>query len=208
MTQLADNMDDGTPGDDIGLRPGWSVFGGNYDVQVSATNGITGTSAPSGSGRGGASFDTGSPDHRSGATYITKTGNSIGVAVRMVDNLNYVFAASGGVGGGGLRVNKKVSGTLTQLTGEQPVAGNKYELRVTANGASSDYELFEDSGAGWVSMPDGPVSIPHTEIPDTAQHAGLINDGSNISTTIWDDYDGGSLGGSSGPVLELSGFAA
>ena len=210
MTELVDDINDGNPGDDIGTRPGWFVFGGNYDVQVSNGGAVTGTDTPGGSGRGGAAFDAGSPDMYSSATYVTKIASKIGLAVRMVDNSNFVFAASAGTGGSGLRMSKKVAGVLTQLTGEQPVAGNKYRLEVRVNGASSDYELFEDSGGGWVGMPDGPVSIPHSEISGTNQIAGLINDGSNLSLSndLWDDYAGGALGGGSGPVMLLGSFAA
>lgn len=196
MTTLTDDFNSGTAGDDIATRTGWSTFGSNYDVQVSNANGVTGTNSPAGSDRGGAAFDTGSPDHYSSATYVTLTANRIGLGVRMIDGSNWVAADSQGTGASGLRIYKRVSGLRTDLTTEQAVAGNKYRLEVTANGSSSDYELFEDSGSGWTSMPDGPVSILHTEISGTEQKAGLINEGSNLalSVTIWDDYDGGSLG--------------
>ena len=75
--------------------------------------------------------------------------------------------------------------------------------RVTAtykDATDSTYELLEDG----VGMPDGPVDIPHSEISATEQYAGIMNNGDNkaSSTTYWDNFAGGALGGG-GSVLPI-----
>jgi len=197
VTSLTDNFDSGTAGDDIATRSGWLVAGENYDVRVSDAKGVYGTNSPSGSGRGGAMFDTGSGDHYAELEMSILSNNRIGPAVRIVDKDNWLGVYLGGFGSGGLRSYEKIGGTIAQLTAEQGIAGNVYRLRVTDNGdGTSDFEMLENG----VLMPDGAQSVSNADFPTTATNAGIMNDGTNVasSNTYWDNFDGGSIGGGGG----------
>ena len=204
MASLTDNFNDGTSGDDIATRPGWSTVGANYDVQVSDANGVFGTNTPAGAGRGGAGFDTGSGDHYAELELITLTGTQVGAAVRIVDNANWAGVRLTGSGASGLRLYKKIAGAQTDLTFEQGVANSVYRVKVEYKDATnSTYELLEDG----VGMPDGPVDILNSELAETEQYAGIMNNGDNnaATTTYWDNFNGGSLvaaTGTVGPLLD------
>ena len=198
MSTLADDFDSGTPGDDIATRSGWSTAGANFDVKVSDANGVYGTNAAAGSGRGGAGFDTGSGDQFAELDMVALTPNSIGPAVRIQDEFNWLGVYLGGVGGGGLRSYRKLSGSRTDLTTEQGVAGKTYRLEVIdVGGGNSELGLFEDG----VLMNDGQQTVSNTDYPVTNTFAGIMNDGTNTvsSHTYWDNFSGGDIGGGGGP---------
>ena len=195
MVDLVDGFA-GTSGVDIVGRtedPGWTTAGENYDVRISTSNGVYGTSTPAGSGRGGAKFDTGSADMFAELRLKTVSATLVGPAVRVIDKNNWVGVYLGGVGAGGLRMYKKVAGTQTILTTEQPVDESVYRLEgVYTDATNSTYELFEDG----VGMLDGAKTILNSEISGTNQFSGIMNDGDNTASTInnWDDFSGGALG--------------
>ena len=144
-------------------------------------------------------FDTGSGDHWAELELTAMSSNKIGPAVRMINNANFLSVYLGGSGGGGLRSYEKISGVLFQSTAEQGVAGNKYRVSVTDNGdGTSDFELLEDG----VGMPDGPTIISNIDFPTTSHNAGIINDATNVASSItyWNNFDGGDFGGGGSSV--------
>jgi len=191
MTTLTDNFNSGTAGDNVGTRTGWSEFVGTRRVIIgddSTDIGVSGDAGGSGSGRGGAYFDTGDADHASQAVLKKLSVFHVSLVVRYVDKDNYVGLMLRGTGGGGARLVKVVSDTISDLDTMQGVVGDTYRVEAVTNGSNTDYSVYVN-GSGTASLTG---TVANSEISGTNQNAGLANrtDTGGNSVVYWDDYYG------------------
>jgi hypothetical protein len=189
----------GTNGQALGDRTGWTIIKDGEDGAEISSNQLNFADDI-----GGGSGDTYwvCTDQVSANQYVQIIDNiaivqPVYLAIRLVDEDNFIGYHLAGGGGAGARLSKFVAGSLTDSI-VTTQGGVGYAFKIECEGTT--VRFYRDTGSGFNQVGTDQTIADH----QTETSAGFVTKALGVNTVLWDDYENGAIGGVSDLTIILN----